>query len=102
MDNNIEKEKWIDEVFSSTQGMLRAQPGEGMFQKINARLNEPREVKTVPLPLKQWAAAAILLLALNVGSVIYYAGQNTKDTGSNAVAANPVATEIQSESTYNY
>jgi hypothetical protein len=77
MTNNTDKEKWIDEVMSSTAGMSRANPDTDLFNRISSKLNVPQVVKSTPLPVKQWAAAAILLLALNVGSILYYRNQHT-------------------------
>jgi hypothetical protein len=100
MTNNTNKEKWIDEVMNSTQGMSRADPDNDLLDKITSKLNSPNAVKTTPLPVTQWAAAAILLIALNVGSVIYFTNHNK--TMATATNNNPFATEIPSVSTYNY
>jgi hypothetical protein len=100
MTNNADKEKWINDVLDSAHGMLRASPGAGLFKKITAELANPQLAKTKPLPVKQWAAAAIFLLALNIGSVVYYANQHTRT--SESASANPIAGAMQAESTYNY
>jgi hypothetical protein len=98
MVHNTDKENWINEVLGSTQGMKRAAPGADLFEKITARLANPSSVRATPLPIKQWAAAAILLLALNIGSVVYFTSQK-KTTDS---SKNPFAAAMQEESTYNY
>jgi hypothetical protein len=100
MINNANKEKWITEVLDSTHGMSPAIPAVGLFQKIAAELANPQLIKTRPLPVKQWAAAAIVLLALNIGSVVYFTSQHTKAAESAPV--NPIAAAMQVESTYNY
>jgi len=99
MKNNINKEKWIDEVFNSTQGLKRAQPGADLYEKIAAKLSHPQPV-SLPFPVKRWIAAAVLLLAVNMGSVIYFNGQEKKTVPVNT--GNPLASEIQTETTYNY
>jgi len=99
MEHNINKDKWIDEVLNSTWGMSRAQPVAGLFEQITAKLSEPQTIKMIAFPVKQWVAAAIVLLALNVGSVIYFAQNKGGVTNSKE---NPLAMEIQSASTYNY
>lgn len=99
MESNM-KEKWIDDVMGSLEGMSKAQPREDLYEGIMTRLSGPN-IRTRPLLPKQWAAAAILLLALNVGSVVYFSERQHK-TGAKSTDTNPFAMEIQSESTYNY
>jgi len=100
MTNNADKEKWIKEALDSTQGIVRASPSPDLFKKITVELASRQFAKTRPLPVKQWAAAAILLLALNVGSVMYFASRHTKISESATV--NPIAGAMEAESTYNY
>ncbi len=62
--------------------MTRAQPSRDLFEKVTSGLNaQGVRFKIISFPIKKWAAAAILLLALNIGSVIYYTSQNTKKQG---------------------
>ena len=97
MENN-HKEQWIDEVLGSTQGVQRAQPGPGFMQGIEARLHANTGKKVLSLPAK-WAAAAILLLAVNIGSVLY--ATEGKHSAANSTQ-NPLATDIPSQTIYNY
>lgn len=99
MENNTNKEKWIDEVLNSTTGMNRAQPGADLYEQITARLSRPAPA-TVSFPVKRWVAAAVLLLALNVGSVVYFNSRENKVTSVNTT--NSLASQIQVETTYNY
>jgi hypothetical protein len=99
MKNDKEKEKWVDEMMGSLEGLVPATPSADLFEKVMAQLNHPQTTKVIPLYPKQWAAAAILLLALNIGSVVYF---NSERRHTRAAAPNPFAAEIQSESTYNY
>lgn len=94
----MDKEQWIDEVLNSTRGMAKATPGEGLFDGVIGRLNN-RNDKYLFVPLRQWAVAAVLLLALNIGSVVYYTVQNKKAART---SVNPLAGEMQLETTYNY
>jgi len=99
MKNKLNKEGWINEVLDSTGGMARATPPAHLYHKITTglRLEAPKS-RTIAIHTKQWAAAAILLLALNVGSILYFTAHNsTGHTGD----ASPL-TEIQQVSTYNY
>lgn len=100
INKDLDKNGWVNEVMSSIQGIQPAQPPVGLYEKTIARINNPAKVKIITLPVKQWAAAAILLLALNVGSAIYAIEQDKKHTFTNT--SSPLASEIQLESTYNY
>jgi len=104
MKNNInidEKEKWINEVMNSTADMQTALPPIGLYEKITLKLKEPGKARTIALPVTQWAAAAILLLTINIGSVIYSMEHNKKALRT-ATTSSPIAIEMQLESTYNY
>ena len=100
MEQNNKKEQWIAEVLNSTEGMNKAQPGVDLFEKVMRNLDKPQSGRTVRLPVKQWAAAAVLLIALNVGSVIYFTQRNAGSERTDT--ANPLAPEILPGSTYNY
>ncbi len=98
MEHNTHKEQWIDTVLASTEGMKRAQPQEGLYNNLLNKLSGSQP-NVVSFPVRQWAAAAILLLALNIGSVIYFTNQQkVPETGP---ATHPLAMQLPS-STYNY
>ena len=99
--NIDEKEKWINEVMNSTTDMQPALPPIDLYEKITLRLNKPEKVRTIALPVKQWAAAAILLLTINIGSIIYSMEHNKKTLKTNTTSS-PIAIEMQLESIYNY
>ena len=100
MINNNNKEQWIESVLESTRGMNRAQPSRDLFEKISDRLNAPRATIAIAFPWKQWAAAAILILAFNIGSIIYSAERTSKYNDTNATS--PIAAQLELESVYNY
>jgi hypothetical protein len=101
MKHNIKKEKWVDDALGSIAGISRAQPPDGMFEKITSKLNAVQTVRPAPaLPVKQWIAAAVILLSLNISTVLHYTAYKDKTAQMNP--RNPVATEIQSVTTYNY
>ena len=100
MENNINKEEWIDQVLESTRGMAKARLPHDLFEQITNKLSAPTKPKTVSIPARQWIAAAIILLAVNASSAIYYI-RETKKTAA-VVSSNPIALEIKTESTYNY
>ena len=100
MNNKITKEQWVNEVMGSLDGISKARPSDYLFERITSNLSRSATVKVMRLYPKQWAAAAVLLLGLNIGSVVYFESHQSKR--GVAMASNPFAAEIQSESTYNY
>jgi len=97
MAEKMQKEEWIDAVMNSTGDILPALPPDHLYKNIIAGLDKP-VTRIVPIPVKQWAAAAILLLALNIGSVVHYAVQKGK---AHAPSVTSLIAE-QFETTYNY
>lgn len=99
MEHNTNKEKWINEIMGSTAGMQRAKPKEGLYDRVMSRLGDEPTVRTIPLNVKRWAAAAVLLVALNAVSVVYFT-QNRKVASD--LAESTQTLDIPSVSTYNY
>ena len=98
MSHNTDKETWINEVLGSTAGRQPVAPT-GLYGKIMARLESHPVVRSIPFPVRRWAAAAVLLLALNIGSVAYF---SARQNAQRSTTSNPFAAAIQDESTYNY
>lgn len=61
-----EKEKWVNEVLGSLEGSQRAKPSADLFAKIEKEIARPEGRVISMNQLRVAAAAAILLLALNV------------------------------------
>ncbi len=102
MENNIGREEWIERVMGSTQGIRRAEPASDLYDRVTDRMNRGSAVKTMPFPVARWVAAAILLLALNIGSILHYTNISGQAAPSGTPAQDPLANYIQTESTYNY
>ena len=69
---NDEKEKRMEEVFQSMKGSHRAKPSPELFAKIESQIEVS---KGKLIPLHQWkyaAAAAALVLFINVTALLYY------------------------------
>ncbi len=98
MENKTNKENWINGVLNSTSGMQRATPHPDLYNRVMAGVYAPKTA--VQLPAKHWIAAAILLLAFNIGSIIYVLEQNKKIP--NTAISSSLLTEMQSATTYNY
>lgn len=62
-----QKEKWVNDVLESIEGLERAKPSDALFAKINSRLPNKTQVKIVPLKKLYWiAVAACAILVINI------------------------------------
>lgn len=81
-----DKDKWIEDVFNSMEGSSRARPNSDLFERIEGQLNAP-EAKFVPL--RQWgltAAAAILVLVINLFALRQFTQSNEFNTSEMVVS----------------
>lgn len=101
MENNEAKHAWIESVLNSTEGIQHAQPSPGLYDQIYKKLNK-KKAKIVKLPVVKWAAAAMLLLMINIGTIIYYTNRNKSRNIAEQVNQNPFTTELQMNNSYNY
>ncbi len=100
MQDNKGKEQWISDIMNSTAGMHKASPEAGFYERVKEGLGRSLNTTVMNIPVKQWAAAAAVLLALNIGSIIYSASRDR--SAGNTNTGNPLAAEMQLETTYNY
>ncbi len=74
------KEKWVNKVMGSMEGIQRAKPAPDLFAKIEREIASP-EGKIISMSqFRVAAAAAILLLAMNIFLLNQYAKSDTSDT----------------------
>lgn len=66
-----EKDKWIEEVMGSLEGMQRVPARADMYDSVMNRIRTGKGGKTYSLLPRIAAAAAVLLLAVNVASVFH-------------------------------
>ncbi|MEZ4850474.1 MAG: hypothetical protein R3B93_18055 [Bacteroidia bacterium] len=81
-----EKEKWIEDVFQSMKGSKKAQPRPELLAKIEDQITDSREKV---IPMRQWkyaAAAAVVIIFMNVSALLYY-NQTAKGTYEDVAAA---------------
>ena len=98
---DINKEKWVNNAMDSASGISRATPPQDLILKINARLNKTDSVSTtIRFPFKKWAAAAVLLIAMNAASAVYFAGHSSKQKGGKEIYS--IVGEVQVETLYTY
>ena len=65
MADKMQKQEWVEEAITSLQDMSRANAPADLYEKVIVGINR-HSARIVPIPMKQWAAAALLLLALNI------------------------------------
>jgi hypothetical protein len=91
----MNRENWIDEVLNSTQGMQQAAAPADMADRAWQGIRTT--AATRPGLLRAGIAAAIVLVALNIGSVMHYRHQ--KSATDNKV---PAQETIESTRIYTY
>ncbi len=96
-----DKEKWIEEVFESIQGSKRAKPSPGLFAKIEAQIDNPDAVIIPMFQRRVAAAAAILLLALNVFALRQYMQQDSVLSNESVAMEMPNQQLISNYNIYN-
>jgi hypothetical protein len=101
MDNRNDKEKWVNEVMGSLEGMERAEGNPFLYGKVMSRL-EKREVADVASSgsfLPKWALAGVLVLVLNGMAIVkeIHRGNIARHTDVNSVPM-----ELDTQTTYNY
>ena len=101
MENNTPKEDWISEIMNSAGSISRAQPAVGHYGRVMERVANSGAPAVHSLPVIKWAAAAVLLVALNLASVYYYTSSKQKSVAS-VGNENPIAASLEVSSTYNY
>lgn len=75
----MDKEKWINNILNSAEGIKRAEPNPFLFPKIISRINSG-EVSSVFIPRKKailFFASILLLAVLNMGTILYKNSQVT-------------------------
>lgn len=76
----MNKDKWIEEILQSTQGIQRVPANHYMPSRIEANLQKAFQ----PLPTKliyAYAAAIVLLLIINISVLIKSNASKTKGSG---------------------
>jgi len=67
-----ENNKWIEDVFQSMNGSRKAKVNPALFAKIEDRISAS-EIEIIPVfGWKQYAAAAVIILAMNTITMINY------------------------------
>ncbi|MGC4039375.1 MAG: hypothetical protein QM710_00875 [Flavobacterium sp.] len=63
---DMEKEKWIEKIANSANGITKVSPADDLFFKIQQRINVPETVSTKTIWMVAASIAALLVLNLSV------------------------------------
>ncbi len=98
MEQNRNKDKWIEEILSSTDGIKRAEAGPYIFPKILHRLKANNTGNNV-IPFRKAAIGflTILLLAVLNVFVIFNAGDKSTSVNNNVQETKSSAEFIPSQ-----
>ena len=95
----MEKEKWINEVLASTNGILPSSPNDGFYERTCLKLETNIIIK--PTVYTNWGIAAALFWAvINFGS-IYLVTANNQTINPRQIE-NTSVSEIQTIPTYDF
>jgi uncharacterized protein YgfB (UPF0149 family) len=97
----MEKQKWIDEIFESIDGIQPAENENISWQTIQQQLTNEKQAQH--LAFKQsikWIAAAIIMAVMNISVVLFINKQHQQP--DNNLAIESMAKEMGVLNSYNY
>jgi len=104
MDSRNNKEKWVNEVLASTEGMKKAEANPFLYEKIRYRMQQKGAVQDIPaiVLLSKWIIACLVILAIN-SIAITTEIRREKDKALMQKDANVgMLGELGNQTTYNY
>lgn len=78
----METEKWINNVFNSTDGMIKITPDDSLFFKIQKKLNNTKLSSRWI-----WLAAASFLILITLNAKIVFGKSNTNESQTQILAS---------------
>lgn len=72
--DKMEKDKWIENILNSTNGITQVNPNDQLFSKIQAKINDQKTAENYT----KWlvAASIVVLLSLNTTYLIQKSNTN--------------------------
>ena len=101
MTDGTDKEKWLNEVMNSTNGMVCAGAPPMLYENIISKIQRQKPEKATVIVMRRWAVAAAVLFVFNICSVFYVFNNKEKKAEKTDVYA-PLASEMNMNSGYNY
>lgn len=77
----MEIEKWINEVFNSTDGMIKITPDDSLFYKIQNKINNSISIRWI------WLAAASFVILITLNAKIVFGKSNTNESHTQILAS---------------
>ncbi len=76
----MEKDKWIENILNSTNGITQVTPNDQLFSKIQSKINDQKPVETYV----KWlvAASIVVLISLNTTYLIQKSNTNKQSTNN--------------------
>ncbi len=103
MNKSSDKEKWVNEVLSSTEGMKKAEANPFLYEKIIYKLQHRETVQDIPAKvlLPKWILAGVVILLLNSLVLVkeMNRGKNIRNTDTQGMG---MLSELGNQTTYNY
>lgn len=88
----MEKDKWIENILNSTNGITHVKPNDELFSKIQLRINDQKPAETYV----KWlvAASIVVLLSLNTTYLIQKSNTNKQNNDNVTSLVNKVNNQL--------
>jgi hypothetical protein len=83
----------MDKIYQHLSELPRAQSPEGLFEKIEAHIGEAKVVALADW--RQFAAAAVLVAAINVVAVVQYSQSQSATSQGMASVDSPIVSDYE-------
>ena len=79
----MEKDKWIENVLNSTDGITKVSPNDQLFSKIQSRINDQKPVETYV----KWLVSASIVVLLSLNTTYLIQKSNTTNQNNNNISS---------------
>ncbi|MQP24231.1 hypothetical protein GFJ94_04030 [Flavobacterium sp. LMO8] len=79
----MEKDKWIENVLNSTDGITKVSPNDQLFSKIQSRINDQKPVETYV----KWLVAASVVVLISLNTTYLIQKSNTSKQNNNNISS---------------
>ena len=100
MKQNLNKDRWIEEVLSSADNIQRAQPGQFIFPKILNRIKDKARNNNY-IPVKRAAIGLVTILLLGVINLLVIFSNGNTQVNTKTTQTNPESSTKFIPSQYN-
>ena len=79
----MEKDKWIENILNSTNGIMKVSPNEELFSKIQSKINEQKPAESYT----KWLVAASIVILLSLNTTYLIQKSNINKQSNNNVSS---------------